>query len=141
MANTRQTVVDALKTILATVPTTVSTGVYDWRDEEREPLDSSELPAILINDREDQVDELGVVDNHTMAVSIKILSTGLVSAVEAREAGRVISKLIHDNYTLDGSALNCHKQSFDILTEQYGDTLIAAHLEYTIIYRTPPGEL
>ena len=141
MANQRQTIIDALKTLLQTLPQSIQTGVYNWRDLENDPLTADELPAIVFNDGEDTIEELNSIDTHEIRLVINCLNSGVIDADRARNTANTVCQLLAANRTISGTCSDIRRTMVDIFSEQYGDAVVQAKLHYTLLYRTPSGDI
>jgi hypothetical protein len=141
MASKRDTIIAALTALLQTLPDTVQFSVHNWRDEEEEPFDKSELPAISHFDTEDTITELNSFDDHEVKLEIHCLASGVITAEAARSTANAVCTLLANNRTISGTATDLRRHGINIKCGQFGDAVVSAVLQYTIIYRTPPGEV
>lgn len=142
----RKDILDALQARLALIQpangyaSTVVT-VARQRDTEADPFAAEELPAINIRDQRAGVLHNVSDDEHTLPVTLDILTTGQIFAADAELLlGDVIACLAsHDQWGgyADGTTIESH----EIDISQTGDIITAGTIDIIIHYTTEKGQI
>lgn len=134
MANTRQTIIDAVKTRLAAISGIQTVAI--WRASDLAP---SELPALIIRDTVDQMPSDGIGSgrrDHDLTVEILALFAGNTAAASARDMVADIVAAIGTDPTWSGSAYDSILESAELDLDDAAQLIASAQISLTIRYRT-----
>ncbi len=134
MANTRQSIVDALETRLAAVDGVNLAAVWHVSD-----LATGDLPAVLIRDTQDEMPEVGIDAgrrDHKLSIEIEALAKGATALAAVRELIADIIAAIGTDYTFGGLAYDTQVATADVNLVDSATLIASAQLTLTIRYRT-----
>ena len=138
----RETVVQALDTLLETITTTngyetnAGANVYGWRDT---PLDASMLPALVWRDTDSTTPEAGATDIHAMTVEIDAVVICYAAVDAAPQLRKVIAdviKALGSDLTLGGEAQDIRQVSEEVQVEHDDRKIMAAMLTIEVEFTT-----
>ncbi len=141
MANTRQSIIDAIDTQLKTIliangyDTDLGSNVFEWR---QVPLQESELPALIYRDVTSEI-EIIVLDRHTHILNLEVevkTQPGSTSGSLARKMIADVIKAIGVDHTWGALAIKTDPVSSEIVFEQHEKIITGAIINFEITYRT-----
>jgi hypothetical protein len=138
MANTRQSIVDALDTRLQTITTangySQNLGVHEWLVT---PLEESDLPAVIFRDTTDDIDTDEMLRrDHTLTVEMDVAASATASPDTVRELMRDILTAIGTDKTLGGVCYDIEPQTASLEVSEADQRLAGGNVVIEIRYRT-----
>ncbi len=139
MANTRQSIVDALDTRLQTITTTngysANLGVHEWLVT---PLEESDLPAVIIRDTSDDIDtdEIGTRRDHVLTIELDVAASATASTDSVRELCRDILTAIGTDKTFGGLVYNTEPTSVEMEVSEEDQRLSGGQIVIEVKYKT-----
>lgn len=142
----RQDIIDALKTLLATITTgngyetSIGSSVKEWYTAD---ADSSVMPVINLNDESVEIrmgsDDLGAIqlrrERHEMDLRLEIrLTNGTTTATVLRKAIADVYKAIGTDRTLGGLAKDIRARTDRMAIEQQDKIIGVANINISIFY-------
>lgn len=144
MANTRQSIVDALDTRLKTITTTngysANLNVYEWLVT---PLEETDLPAVIFRDLEDDIDtdEIGTRRDHTLTIEMDVAASSSSSPDTVRELCRDILTAIGTDKTFGGLVYDVDPTTVSLDVNEADQRLSGGQIVIEVRYKTTLWEI
>lgn len=112
-------------------------NVYPWRDTNRAPIGSSELPALLYRDRtESKTEGAGIFEN-VLPIEIEIYGS---TPAQIRECIAELEKKVLTDPTWGGLALWTELDTNEMEIQQKENIFVASKIIMAVQYRTVWGD-
>lgn len=139
MANTRQSIVDALDARLKTITTangySANLSVFEWLVT---PLEEADLPAVIFRDLEDDIDtdEIGTRRDHVLNFELDVSASATASATTVRELMRDILTAIGTDKEFGGLAYDTEPTGAGLEVSEADQRVSGGQITLEIKYKT-----